>query len=109
MTVKRKAKSLVAAAIVRYKEVELRYRDIWKIESSIRRHFHEDVSVIVMYIDNEKAPKYSILGFTTAPIDIFAHNEDTIVEDPLLLKCHLNADCSDYRFHWEQWPKWCLL
>lgn len=81
------AKRLVAAAIREAtKKRELRYKDIMKIERGIRRHFHDDISVIVIYLDNEKASKHSKLGFTTAPIDIFSHNEDKIVEDPLLLK-----------------------
>nr|GEW61575.1 probable protein phosphatase 2C 63 [Tanacetum cinerariifolium] len=81
------AKRLVAAAIREAtKKRELRYKDIMKIERGVRRHFHDDISVIVIYLDNEKASKHSKLGFTTAPIDIFSHNEDKIVEDPLLLK-----------------------
>nr|XP_043624035.1 probable protein phosphatase 2C 63 [Erigeron canadensis] len=79
------AKRLVGAAIREAtKKRELRYKDIMKIERGIRRHFHDDISVIVIYLDHEKASKHSNLGFTTAPIDIFSHNEDKVVEDPLL-------------------------
>ncbi|XP_076921596.1 putative protein phosphatase 2C 63 [Bidens hawaiensis] len=81
------AKRLVGAAIREAtKKRELRYKDIMKIERGIRRHFHDDISVIVIYLDHEKTSKHSKLGFTTAPVDIFSHNEDKVVEDPLLLK-----------------------
>ncbi|KAJ0522308.1 putative protein-serine/threonine phosphatase [Helianthus annuus] len=81
------AKRLVGAAIREAtKKRELRYKDIMKIERGIRRHFHDDISVIVIYLDHEKASKRSKIGFTTAPVDIYSHNEDRVVEDPLLLK-----------------------
>ncbi|KAM0012801.1 putative protein-serine/threonine phosphatase [Helianthus debilis subsp. tardiflorus] len=81
------AKRLVGAAIREAtKKRELRYKDIMKIERGIRRHFHDDISVIVVYLDHEKASKHSKIGFTTAPVDIYSHNEDKVVEDPLLLK-----------------------
>ncbi|KAI7755695.1 hypothetical protein M8C21_032599, partial [Ambrosia artemisiifolia] len=82
------AKRLVGAAIREAtKKRELRYKDIMKIERGIRRHFHDDISVIVIYLDHEKAAsKHSKIGFTTAPVDIYSHNEDKVVEDPLLLK-----------------------
>ncbi|XP_023729505.1 probable protein phosphatase 2C 63 [Lactuca sativa] len=83
------AKRLVGAAIREAtKKRELRYKDIMKIERGIRRHFHDDISVIVIYLDREKGTsKNRKLGFTTAPMDIFSHNEDKnhkTVEDPLL-------------------------
>ncbi|XP_071691689.1 probable protein phosphatase 2C 63 [Rutidosis leptorrhynchoides] len=81
------AKRLVGAAIREAtKKREVRYKDIVKIERGVRRHFHDDISVIVIYLDSEKVSKNRNLGFTTAPIDIFSHNEDKVVEDPLLLK-----------------------
>ncbi|MFS7995751.1 putative protein-serine/threonine phosphatase [Helianthus anomalus] len=81
------AKRLVGAAIREAtKKRELRYKDVMKIERGIRRHFHDDISVIVIYLDREKASKHAHLGFTTAPVDIFSHNEDKVGEDPLLLK-----------------------
>ncbi|MFS7995749.1 putative protein-serine/threonine phosphatase [Helianthus anomalus] len=81
------AKRLVGAAIREAtKKRELRYKDVMKIERGIRRHFHDDISVIVIYLDREKASKHANLGFTTAPVDIFSHNEDKVGEDPLLLK-----------------------
>ncbi|KAI3712293.1 hypothetical protein L1987_70844 [Smallanthus sonchifolius] len=81
------AKRLVGAAIREAtKKREIRYKDITKIERGVRRHFHDDISVIVIYLDREKASKHSNLGFTTTPIDIFSHNEDKVAEDPLLLK-----------------------
>ncbi|KAI3715980.1 hypothetical protein L6452_22994 [Arctium lappa] len=80
------AKRLVGAAIREAtKKRELRYKDIMKIERGIRRHFHDDISVIVIYLDR-RTSKHSNLGFTTGPIDIFSHNEDKVVENLLLLK-----------------------
>ncbi|KAF5760317.1 putative protein-serine/threonine phosphatase [Helianthus annuus] len=81
------AKRLVGAAIREAtKKRELRYKDVMKIERGVRRHFHDDISVIVIYLDREKASKHANLGFTTAPVDIFSHKEDKVGEDPLLLK-----------------------
>ncbi|KAK1414542.1 hypothetical protein QVD17_30288 [Tagetes erecta] len=81
------AKRLVGAAIREAtKKRELRYKDIMKMERGIRRHFHDDISVIVVFLDREKSSKRTNLGFTTAPIDIFSHNGDNDGEDPLLLK-----------------------
>ncbi|KAE8716731.1 putative protein phosphatase 2C 34 [Hibiscus syriacus] len=46
------AKRLVRAALQEVaKKREMRYGDIKKIEKGIRRHFHDDITVIVIYLD----------------------------------------------------------
>ncbi|KAI4298534.1 hypothetical protein L6164_032081 [Bauhinia variegata] len=76
------AKRLVRAAIHEAaKKREMRYDDIKKIDKGIRRHFHDDITVVVIYLDHQKGPssgrfKDSSLGCTTAPVDIFSLNAD---------------------------------
>ncbi|CAA0807450.1 Probable protein phosphatase 2C 63 [Striga hermonthica] len=80
------AKRLVAAAIEEAaKKREVRYKDIKKIEKGIRRHFHDDITVIVMYLDNHKTSvdsngKQSAIGSFTPPVDIYSYNADEVVE-----------------------------
>ncbi|XP_042009266.1 probable protein phosphatase 2C 63 [Salvia splendens] len=70
------AKRLVAAAIQEAaKKREVRYKDIKKMERGIRRHFHDDITVIVIYLDHQKH-KQGAVGSTTPPIDIYSHNSD---------------------------------
>ncbi|KAA8536260.1 hypothetical protein F0562_028738 [Nyssa sinensis] len=81
------AKRLVGAAIQEAaKKREMRYNDIKKIEKGIRRHFHDDITVIVLYLDHHRGSgngrlKHSAVGCTTAPVDIFSFNADEPVED----------------------------
>ncbi|KAG8368461.1 hypothetical protein BUALT_Bualt15G0047800 [Buddleja alternifolia] len=82
------AKRLVAAALQEAaKKRELRYKDIKKIEKGIRRHFHDDITVIVTYLDHHKSSssipshKQGTLGCITAPVDIFTYNSDEAVEN----------------------------
>ncbi|KAF2320944.1 hypothetical protein GH714_032117 [Hevea brasiliensis] len=83
------AKRLVRAALQEVaKKREMRYDDIKKIDRGIRRHFHDDITVIVIYLDHQKGPvngrlKQNPVGCTTAPVDIFSLNADH-VEDDLL-------------------------
>ncbi|KAK4401731.1 putative protein phosphatase 2C 63 [Sesamum angolense] len=50
------AKRLVAAALQEAaKKREVRYKDIKKIERGIRRHFHDDITVVVIYLDHHKS------------------------------------------------------
>lgn len=82
------AKRLVAAAIQEAaKKREVRYKDIKKIEKGIRRHFHDDITVIVIYLDhqttsfsNPKHNKQGTVGTTTPPVDIYSHNSDEVIE-----------------------------
>lgn len=81
------AKRLVAAAIQEAaKKREVRYKDIKKIEKGIRRHFHDDITVIVIYLDHQTSSSISkqkrgAIGSTAAPMDIYSHNSDEVVEN----------------------------
>lgn len=47
------AKKLVKAALrVAAKKREMRYSDLKKIERGIRRHFHDDITVVVVFLDH---------------------------------------------------------
>ncbi|KAF5731834.1 protein phosphatase 2C 63 [Tripterygium wilfordii] len=76
------AKRLVKAALQEVaKKRELRYNDIRKIEKGTRRHFHDDITVIVVYLDQQKSScrgkfKRNAMGSTSPPVDIYSSNED---------------------------------
>lgn len=76
------AKRLVRAALQEAaKKREMRYDDIKKIDKGIRRHFHDDITVIVIYLDHQNGSsndrfKSSAVGCTSAPVDIFSLNAD---------------------------------
>lgn len=75
------AKRLVKAALsVAAKKREMRYEDITKIDRGTRRHFHDDITVIVIYLDHsyKDSPRSngSMVGCTNAPVDIFSMNSD---------------------------------
>ncbi|KAL7156919.1 hypothetical protein ABFS83_02G041300 [Erythranthe nasuta] len=78
------AKRLVAAALQEAaKKREVRYRDIKKIERGIRRHFHDDITVVVIFLDHQKTSsnKLGTAGGITSPVDIFTYNSDERVEN----------------------------
>ncbi|KAI5604137.1 hypothetical protein POPTR_001G297200v4 [Populus trichocarpa] len=83
------AKRLVRAAIQEAaKKREMRYNDIKKIEKGIRRHFHDDITVIVIYLDHQKGSsngrlKNNAIGCTSAPVDIFSRDADQAEADML--------------------------
>ncbi|XP_022725469.1 probable protein phosphatase 2C 63 [Durio zibethinus] len=83
------AKRLVRAALQEVaKKKEMRYADIMKIEKGIRRHFHDDITVIVIYLDQHRGScnnriKPNAMGCTTAPVDIYSFNADEGDEDLL--------------------------
>ncbi|XP_011048438.1 PREDICTED: probable protein phosphatase 2C 38 [Populus euphratica] len=55
------AKMLVKAALREAaKKREMRYTDLKRIERGVRRHFHDDISVIVVYIDSHLISRSSI-------------------------------------------------
>lgn len=66
------------------KKREMRYDDIKKIGKGIRRHFHDDITVIVIYLDrsqgslNGRSKRHipSPFDCTTVPVDIFSLNSD---------------------------------
>ncbi|XP_065869978.1 probable protein phosphatase 2C 63 [Euphorbia lathyris] len=75
------AKRLVRAAIQEAaKKREMRYDDIKKIDRGVRRHFHDDITVVVVFLDHEKMSsekkKKKGMGCTTAPVDIFSLNAE---------------------------------
>ena len=46
------ARKLINAALQEAaKKREMRYSDLKKIEAGVRRHFHDDISVIVLFLD----------------------------------------------------------
>ncbi|XWS68106.1 hypothetical protein CRYUN_Cryun04dG0061800 [Craigia yunnanensis] len=83
------AKRLVRAALQEVaKKKEMKYADIKKIEKGIRRHFHDDITVIVIYLDQHRHScnnriKQNAMGCTTAPVDIYSFNADEGDEDLL--------------------------
>ncbi|GJR02458.1 probable protein phosphatase 2C 63 [Tanacetum coccineum] len=79
------AKRLIRAAIeVAAKKREMRYDDIKRIEKGVRRHFHDDITVVVLYLDHEQGWSNGISKFQndnnsdciTTPLDIFTFNSD---------------------------------
>lgn len=52
---------------------EMRYADLKKVEKGIRRFFHDDITVVVIFIDhdmlqgpNTSVPEFSVRGFIDA-------------------------------------------
>ncbi|KAL4385756.1 hypothetical protein GQ457_15G013070 [Hibiscus cannabinus] len=76
------AKRLVRSALKEAaKKREMKYGDIKKIEKGIRRYFHDDITVIVVYLDQHRDSsnnrvKQSVSGCMTAPVDIYSFNAD---------------------------------
>ncbi|GLU20101.1 hypothetical protein SLE2022_363160 [Rubroshorea leprosula] len=75
------AKRLVRAALREAaRKREMQYEDIKKIEKGVRRHFHDDITVIVIYLDhpmgstNGRFRENSLGNCTSAPVDIFSLN-----------------------------------
>ena len=64
----------------------MRYKDILKIEKGIRRYFHDDITVIVIYLDHQTESFHSkgTLGSITAPVDIFSFNSDDAEENQVI-------------------------
>uniref|UniRef100_A0A0C9RQ65 protein-serine/threonine phosphatase n=1 Tax=Wollemia nobilis TaxID=56998 RepID=A0A0C9RQ65_9CONI len=84
------AKRLIRAALQEVaKKREMRYSDLKKIERGVRRHFHDDITVIVIYLDHELLGAKTKLplkkrGFdsTSVPVDIFSSSEMGVDESP---------------------------
>uniref|UniRef100_A0A7N0UEQ2 PPM-type phosphatase domain-containing protein n=1 Tax=Kalanchoe fedtschenkoi TaxID=63787 RepID=A0A7N0UEQ2_KALFE len=77
------AKRLVRAALQQAaKKREIKYNDIKRVERGCRRHIHDDITVIVMYLDHPtQAPpsagnSKSFADYTSAPTDIFSLNSE---------------------------------
>ncbi|KAK1271859.1 putative protein phosphatase 2C 60 [Acorus gramineus] len=57
------AKRLIKAALqVAAKKREMRYSDLKKIERGVRRHFHDDITVVVLFLDPILISKSSYQG-----------------------------------------------
>lgn len=65
------ARRLVKAALQEAaKKREMRYSDLKKIERGVRRHFHDDITVVVVFLDSNlvsrassvRGPSVSIRG-----------------------------------------------
>lgn len=57
------AKKLVKAALREAaKKREMRYSDLKKIERGVRRHFHDDITVIVLFLDSPMVSRVSYRG-----------------------------------------------
>ena len=64
------------------KKREMSYEDIKILEKVVRRYFHDDITVIVIYLDhqqgspNSKCNDYRSVDCTSTPVDIFSLNSD---------------------------------
>jgi pyruvate dehydrogenase phosphatase len=79
------AKRLVKAALQEVaKKREMRYADLKKIEPGVRRFFHDDISVVVVFLDHnrmgiqgslkERACKI-FMNSVNAPVNIFSSDK----------------------------------
>jgi len=74
------ANRLVKAALKEAtRKREVRYRDLRTIERGVRRHFHDDISVVVVYLDRHRERRHtrvidSSSNCTSAPVDIYSSN-----------------------------------
>ncbi|KAL2323992.1 hypothetical protein Fmac_023050 [Flemingia macrophylla] len=58
------ARRLVKAALqVAAKKREMRYSDLKKIDRGVRRHFHDDTTVVVVYLDSNLVSRASTVKF----------------------------------------------
>ncbi|KAM7262962.1 hypothetical protein ACFE04_000645 [Oxalis oulophora] len=85
------AKRLVRAAQEEAaKKREMRYQKLKKIEKGVRRHYHDDITVIVIYLDHSpgssksRSRDDSHVHCTNAPIDIFSLNADEAEDSTLV-------------------------
>ncbi|GMY11864.1 probable protein phosphatase 2C 63 [Fagus crenata] len=77
------AKRLVRAAVQEAaRKREMRYEDIKRLEKGVRRYFHDDITVIVLYLDQSRgSPNGRLNGTTSVPVDIFSLNADVDADD----------------------------
>ncbi|MCE5166414.1 hypothetical protein HAX54_019016 [Datura stramonium] len=72
------AKRLVRAALEGAAEKkEMRYEDIKRLEKGERRHIHDDITVIVIYLDHPKRSTnagLNIVKGTNVPLDVYTLN-----------------------------------
>ncbi|KDP32039.1 hypothetical protein JCGZ_12500 [Jatropha curcas] len=79
------ARRLVRAALQEAaRKREMRYDDIRKVEKGVRRHFHDDITVIVIYLDhpigssNCRFKDQNAVDCTRTPVDIFSLDADEV-------------------------------
>lgn len=73
------AKRLAKAALNEAaKKREMKYEDITRMEKGARRYYHDDITVIVIYLDDPSGRVMNRDNFncTTTPVDIFSLNSD---------------------------------
>ncbi|CAN7082250.1 unnamed protein product [Brassica oleracea var. botrytis] len=81
------APRLVRAALEEAaKKREMRYGDMKTIARGVRRHFHDDISVVVVYLDQHKPKNGKLIqqGGITAPPDIYSLRSDEAKQRQLL-------------------------
>ena len=85
------AKRLVTAALQEAaKKNEIKYDELKKVSKGLRRHFHDDITVVVMYLDHHQGSaggsrfKDNSVDSISAPVDIYSLNADE-AEDPLYM------------------------
>lgn len=62
------AKRLIKAALQEAaKKREMRYSDLRKIDKKVRRHFHDDITVIILFLNHDLISRGSVLD---SPISI---------------------------------------
>lgn len=63
------ARRLVKAALQEAaKKREMRYSDLKKIDRGVRRHFHDDITVIVLFLDSNLVSKASSIRGPTVSL-----------------------------------------
>ncbi|KAH9663856.1 putative protein phosphatase 2C 78 [Citrus sinensis] len=75
------AKRLVRAALqAAARKREMRYEDIKRIQKGARRHFHDDITVVVIYLDHplgtssSRIKDHCLVDITSSPVDVFSLN-----------------------------------
>lgn len=59
---------------------EMRYEDLKRIQKGARRHFHDDITVVVIYLDHplgtssSRIKDHCLVDITSSPVDIFSLN-----------------------------------
>ncbi|CAD6206747.1 unnamed protein product [Miscanthus lutarioriparius] len=78
------ANRLVKAALKEAtRKREVRYRDLRTIDRGVRRHFHDDISVVVVYLDRHRERRHtrvidSSSNCTSAPVDIYSNAHQSV-------------------------------
>ncbi|OEL21024.1 putative protein phosphatase 2C 29 [Dichanthelium oligosanthes] len=70
-----------AAQLEAARKKEVKYEKIRTIEKGQRRHFHDDITVVVLFLDKCRSGPEDIDG-TYAPVDVFSYSPAGDHEDP---------------------------